>query len=258
MENVFDLSPGLCNPHARKGFLTWGKLMKKISSTFAIVLLFVTQTTFAQSAKSIKFDSNVEASLKTQMLADLNFMGSITSTHATPLHQQVFGKVDGSNYMKWLTSRVFSAGKDGCGNPNAVACVNPMYANKIWITTNYIKFSHPQIARLSVVYHEARHTETQHSNWSHATCPTPFLNDKGQDMRSIWTNALLQGEPACDITAFGSYGTQTILLKNIALNCANCNSKVKADADLYANDQLGRIVDAASKSAMKKDFQSRL
>ena len=75
-------------------------------------------------------------------------------------------------------------------------------------------------------------------------------------MRSIWTGALLAGEPACDTTAFGSYGTQTILLKNIALNCTNCSEKVKADADIFGQDQLGRIIDASSKAAMVKDFSN--
>jgi hypothetical protein len=82
----------------------------------------------------------------------------------------------------------------------------------------------------------------------------PFLDSDGKDMRSIWTGALLQGEPACDITPFGSYGSQTILLENISLNCTNCNSKVKSDAKLYGDDQLNRITDPASKTQMQTDF----
>ncbi len=73
-------------------------------------------------------------------------------------------------------------------------------------------------------------------------------------MHSIWTGALLEGKPACDITAFGSYGSATIFLKNIAKNCSNCSEKVKADADLYGNDQLGRITDPQSKKNMISDF----
>lgn len=205
----------------------------------------------------LRFDSDIEPALKAQMLNDLAFMKSVQSTSATPLHQKIFGKVDGASYMAWFNQRVFEVGKDDCGSPTAVACVISIYANKMWMTPNYTKFDQPQIARLSVVFHEARHTERQNGNWSHATCPTPFRNDQGQDVRSIWTGALLAGRPACDVTPLGSYGSQTILLKNIAMNCTSCNQKVKADADIFATDQLIRIIEPKSKTAMKSDFGMR-
>ncbi len=223
-----------------------------------IILLIIAQGLMScltsPSADALQFDPDVEPTLKQQMLNDLSFMNSITSQKSTALHRKIFGSVDGPSYQAWFAKRVFSVGKNLCGSSNAVACVIPSWANKMWITPNYTKFDHPQIARLSVIYHEARHTEEDNDNWPHATCPIPFLNESGQDMRSIWTGAALAGEPACDVTAFGSYGSQTILLKNIALNCTNCSDKVKADADLFAKDQLGRIIDAASKTAMKSDF----
>jgi hypothetical protein len=228
--------------------------MKKF---FSLGLVLGVLATSISAHAGLQFDTDVEASLKQQMLNDISFMSSIRSSKTTPLHQKIFGSVDGASYINWLETRVFKVGKNSCGSANAVACVIPIYRNKIWITPNYTKFDHPQIARLSVVYHEARHTEEANDNWGHATCPTPFRNEQGQDIRSIWTGALLEGEPACDITPFGSYGSQTILLKNIALNCSNCSEKVRADADLFANDQLIRVVDAASKSAMKKDFGMR-
>ena len=127
----------------------------------------------------------------------------------------------------------------------------------MWLTQNFIKFSHPQIARLMVVYHESRHSEVAHGNWAHDTCPTPFLDANGHDMKSIWTGASLAGEPACDSTQFGSYGSSTILLKNVAMYCTNCGDKVKMDADLYATDQLGRIDRPDVKQAMINDFHGQ-
>jgi hypothetical protein len=226
--------------------------MKIVSVLFFTITLFTTSTFAAK--KELAFDSNVPAALKAQMLEDLKFMGSINSQFATQLHQKIFGNVSGEAYLKFFNQRVFSVGVDDCGSPNAVACVMPMYGNKIWMTKNYTQFSHPQIARLSVVYHEARHTERDNGNWSHATCPTPFRNAQGQDIKSIWTGATLAGEPACDVTPFGSYGSQTILLRNIAMNCTSCSEKIKADSNLYALDQLQRIVDKNALAAMKKDF----
>jgi hypothetical protein len=228
--------------------------MKKLILVLSFVLVSFNLSQAAQGV-SVKFDSNVEPALKQQMLDDLNFMGTVQSSSETDLHRKIFGKVDGPTYSKWFSARVFSIGKNSCGSANAVACVIPyLDNNKMWVTKNYTQFNHPQIARISVIFHEARHTEKQNGNWSHATCPTPFLNEQGKPVVSIWTGAMLQGQPACDVTPFGSYGSQTILLKNIALKCSNCNAKVKADADLFSNDQLGRIIDAASKTAMKKDF----
>ncbi len=220
---------------------------------FGLVLTLTAQASFNRA--DLKFDSNVEAPLKQQMLDDLNFISNLQSTTTTPLHEKIFGKVEGAAYAKWFSERIFSIGKSSCGSPNAVACVMPFQdPNKMWVTKNYTQFDHPQVARISVTFHEARHSESQNGNWSHGKCPTPFLNAQGENMTSIWTGALLQGQAACDVTPFGSYGSQTILLKNIAMNCTNCNSKVKSDADLFATDQLGRIVNAAAKAQMLKDF----
>ncbi|MDE2290666.1 MAG: hypothetical protein KGL53_01180, partial [Elusimicrobia bacterium] len=202
------------------------------------------------------FDSDVPADIQKQMRADLDFIAGIQGDGATPLHQRIFGQVDGPTYKQWFLDRVTGIGMNGCGNGKAVACVIPwLDSSKMWITKNYIQFSHPQVARMMVVYHEARHTESQNGNWPHADCPTPFKDANGNDMRSIWTGALLEGEPACDTTPFGSYGSSTIMLKNIQKYCANCTEKVKMDAGLYADDQMGRIIDDGARRQMEEDFK---
>ena len=205
--------------------------------------------------KGFTFDSDVPADIQKQMLADLDFIKGIQGGSATPLHKKIFGAVDGAAYYAWFDSRVTGIGLDDCGSANAVACVIPFQdASKMWLTKNFIKFSHPQISRMMVVYHEARHTESQNGNWSHATCPDPFRDAQGKDMKSIWTGASLAGEPACDVTPLGSYGSSTIMLKNVQKFCSNCTDKVKMDAGLYADDQLGRIIDASAKKQMQQDF----
>lgn len=226
--------------------------MNRFIQHVAFLVLFMT----AHSYAALQFDPNVQPELKAQILDDFAFVQSIRSMNASPLHRQVFGEVDGTNYFNWFNKRVFNVGLDSCGSPSAVACVIVMYPNKIWMTQNYTRFSHPQIARLSVIYHEARHTEGENGNWSHANCPVPFKDSQGRDVRSIWTGTLLEGHPACDQTPFGSYGSATIFLKNVSKYCSNCSQKVKADADLYGTDQLDRIIDATSKKNMILDFAS--
>jgi hypothetical protein len=228
--------------------------MGKIFSRVAAVLLMVSMPV---AAFAYTFDNDVPANIKAQMLDDLNFVGTIQGSQASPLHQQIFGQVNGATYSQFFSSRVQSVGMNGCGDGNAVACVIPMEdSSKIWLTQNYIKFSHPQIARLMVVFHESRHTEDANNNWPHATCPTPFLDKDGSDMKSIWTGAALAGEPACDETPFGSYGSSMIMLKNISKFCTNCSDKVKMDAGIYADDQFKRLIGQDAISQVTQDLYS--
>lgn len=124
----------------------------------------------------------------------------------------------------------------------------------MWLTPNFVKFNMPQIARIMVIYHEARHTEAENGHWSHDYCPTPFLDENGQDIKGMYSGMKLEGEPACDSTYKGSYGSSTIMLKNIAKYCTNCSDKLKMDADIIVADQLNRIDVPSVKNAMKADF----
>jgi len=201
------------------------------------------------------FDSNVPQVTRDEVTQDLAFIGQIQGGTASGLHEQIFGDVNGAVYKKFFESRVTAVGLNDCGSAKAVACVIPFEdSSKIWLTPNYTKFSHPQVAKMMIVFHESRHTEDAHGNWGHATCPTPFLDKNGQDMKSIWTGATLAGEPACDVTPFGSYGSSMIMLKNISKFCTNCTDKVKMDAGMYADDQFGRITDADAIAQVKKDL----
>jgi len=221
-------------------------------------ILTILLIALSANAWALSYDSDVPADIQAQMKADLQFVNQIAGTAQTPFHAKIFGNLSGAKYQSFFETRVKAVGIDACGGGAAVACVQPMFApNKMWLTENFIKFSHPQIARLMVVYHEARHTERASGWWSHATCPTPFLDENGHNKVSIWTGASLAGEPACDKTAMGSYGSSTIMLKNVSKFCLNCSAKVKMDADLYATDQLGRISDAKVKQTMIADFNAK-
>lgn len=206
---------------------------------------------------ALSFDSDVPAPIKKQMQEDLLFMNGLKGTNSTPFHKQIFGDFDGSRYQSFFESHIHAVGVNACGGGNAVACVIPFFgSDKMWLTKNFINFSHPQIARMMVVYHEARHAEVDQGNWPHDTCPNPFLDENGKDMTSIWTGAKLAGQPACDSTPFGSYGSSTILLKNVSKFCTSCSEKVKMDANIYATDQLGRIDRDDVKKAMLADFNA--
>lgn len=203
---------------------------------------------------AVPVDSNVPDAVKNQLAQDLQFVATVQGSDASKLHQGIFGAIAGKNYFNFFVSRVKSIGLDSHMTGNAVAYVSPMMdSSKMWLTNNYIKFSHPQIARLMVVFHEARHTEDGNGNWHHATCPTPFELD-GKEVLSIWTGSSLAGEPACDATPLGSYGSSTIMLKNISKFCTSCTGKVKEDAGMYADDQFKRITNAKARQQMLEDL----
>lgn len=207
---------------------------------------FITQVNAVEL--DLKFDSNVSSSLKKQVGEDFDLMNSMGSFQQSPLHEEIFGKIDGSNYLQWFQSRVKFFGFSNCGGPSAVACVNGKYKNKIFVTSNYTGRSHPQIARLMTLYHEARHTEFENNMWPHAKCPSNF------PYRSIWTGKKLAGNHACDSTVYGSYASASVLLNNISKFCQNCSDKVKQDAKIYSDDQVKRVVDQAAVDRIKQDF----
>ena len=192
---------------------------------------------------------------------DLAFLGSIASdprlrrNPATPLHQKIFGTVAGPAYLNFFNSRVLRADSDACGGVTGViACTTPLMPTWMYFTSAYLTFSMPQIMRVSILLHEARHEEIPNRNWPHATCPTPFRDERGNDIVGFYSKDPLQGTQSCDSTPIGSYGTQLIFLANIAKSCTNCTDKVRADARFLLQDQLGRILGTANKNALRQDL----
>ncbi|MBS1958835.1 MAG: hypothetical protein JST80_05110 [Bdellovibrionales bacterium] len=225
--------------------------MDRICNVLAVaVALYLSPSVFAQ-VPNIQFDSDVSASLKTQVLADIDWISTVHGVRSTPLHQRIFGAIDGANYMQWLGSRVYYFGVDRCGGGNAVACVKSKYDNKMFVTNQYIRGNYPQVARLMTIYHEARHTEKQNGMWAHAKCPSNF------PYRSIWTGARLAGNRSCDGSELGSYASASILMDNISKFCENCTDKARADARLYADDQMKRVVGAVPIQRIQADFNVR-
>jgi hypothetical protein len=202
----------------------------------------------------LRFDPEVSSSLRSQINDDLKFMGSLQGSKSSTNHKNIFGAVSGKTYLKWFTDRVSEVGFSKCGSDISVACVLSTWDNKMWMTQNYVTYSQPQIARLAIIFHEARHTEKAERFWMHAVCPRPFLDENGKDIRSSITGALLAGEYACDVLYNGSYGSETILLYNVAQHCTNCTSKVKEDALIFGQAMMKRISNKNTQQFMKKDL----
>lgn len=216
-----------------------------------VLALFV----FTTAAHAFTFDNDVPLAVKNQMLQDLDFIKGIQGNGASPLHQKIYGQVNGAVYDHFFQSRVHSIGMSRCGSLTASACVMPdTDPSKMWLTESFTTLSIPQIARMMIVYHETRHTEVQNKFWPHAKCPPVFTDSDGTPMLGTWSKAPLADHPDCDSTPFGSYGSSSLMMKNIAKWCTNCTEKVKQDADFYADDQFKRIIDPKAKQDMKDDI----
>ncbi len=222
------------------------------------IITLLTAVLCVSQVWAVTFDADIPKDIQTQFESDLSLANQIQAKGQTPFHKEIFGEVSGASYKKFFETRIFSVGLDACGGGGAVAaCVQPFFdPNKMWLTPNFVKASMPQIARVMIIYHEARHTEGENGNWSHDTCPTPFLDEQGHDIVGLISGIKLEGHAACDSTYKGSYGSSTVMIKNIAKFCSNCSDKVKMDAELWASDQLNRIDKPAVKKAMMADFAS--
>lgn len=202
----------------------------------------------------LAFDKDLPADLQRQLLADLAFAGTLAGRNTSPLHNSIFGQMGGPSYTRFFGSRIKMVGLNDWGKTPVVACVIPaIEPSKMWLGDHYIKASHPQIARIMILFHESRHADPENENWRHVNCPDPFRDANGKDLLSSLTGVPLAGKRGCDVSALGSYGASVIMLKNIQRYCTNCTEKVRMDAGLYADDQLIRIVDANARNAIRDD-----
>lgn len=208
------------------------------------------------------FSSSMDPKLKAQVKGDLDLAASIKFSKTSALHQQIFGKQNA--YISWFSKKIKKISLGKCmGHETAVACVLPIFEpEKMQVTQRYLDMNAPQVARMSVMFHEAKHTEynprVNESDpdlrfWMHAKCPAPFLDEQNQERTSIWTGLPLSGVDGCDIVANGSYGTVVVMLRNISRYSTNTNEKLKADAEIYAADQQIRIIDAAAIEQLNND-----
>lgn len=214
--------------------------------------LFFNNFGFAQ-ANGPEFFSSVPDELKTKITTDLKLVQEVQGSDGTPLYRQIFGnKLDGQNLSRFFAERIFTFDMSDCGGGKGVAaCANS--AHTMWITQNYVTYDIPQIYRISLIFHESRHTEAEHQDWKHVNCPVPFRDSAGQDVKGIITGTIFAGLLACDDVAMGAYGLQAVLLKNIELFCTNCTEKMKLDGKIFGNDTIKRIMDPRSSEQLRND-----
>ncbi len=228
-------------------------LASMVGLMVAAIIMLSSAQAFAQT-----FSQSVPSEVKAKIQADMAFVQGIQSDNGaaaeTQIFQQIFGdKLNGPNLTNFFATRILNFDMSDCGGGGSVAaCASPRHT--MYITQNYVTFDIPQIYRISVIFHESRHTEAAHRGWPHAICPTPFKDAAGNDIKGIVSGSLMAGLDACDNTELGAYGLQAELLKNIEFACSNCTDKMKMDGQIFGDDTVKRIIGPAA-AVLKKDVR---
>ena len=229
------------------------KFVLSVSTSFLLASVFHGEIARAQPSFS-----NVPAPLQVQLQQDIDFVKDIKGTNGSSLYQGIFGEtsMSGKGLSDFFEKRITEFGMDSCGGgPGVAACVQPFLStHTMWITPMYATSNIPQIYRVSVIFHEARHTEVNKMFWHHANCPIPYLDANGHDIVGIISGTKMEGKNACDSVKRGAYGLQAVLLKNIAKACTNCGQKMMMDAELFGDDTLNRISDLKLRDEMIQDL----
>jgi hypothetical protein len=195
-------------------------------------------------ADEAQFAKNVPPALRQALKEDLAFVRTIESDgdQQSKRNQALYEGMSGKSYLDWFEDRIDTIGYAGDQGPLPFAFVDYRMPNELWLTDNVVKHSVPQAWRVGIMWHEARHSESENGNWSHINCPKNLLDREGKPLRSGGSGILLAGYPGCDDTADGAYGTSATMLGNIHAYCTSCTEKIRSDADLFFDDSVNRMV----------------
>lgn len=205
---------------------------------------------------TLDFDSEVPMRYRQQLIEDLNWVYSLNGNYTSPLHLDIFGTLNGSSYKSYFENYVKKVGLHDCDGGMSVACViGNEEEGKIFLTPAFMNRETTRLMRIFTLFHEARHLDQNVVQWPHDQCPTPFLDDSGQDIVGILNGDKLEGEWACDWSAYGSYGSTAVMMSNIARFCENCTEEEKRLAQSYADMLFYRVSDPESRNKLREDFQ---
>jgi hypothetical protein len=213
---------------------SWGKRFVYLAASGAMAP--------APADFGIHFDPKIPPELRALVNSDLSFVRSIRGSGASNLHRQVFGAVNGQDYISFFAARVKKLNVGDDCRTYVTSYVSGKDRAAMQICGGYLQEA--QIGRIDTIFHEARHAAPEAANgyWRHTACPTPFYAK------------YLEGMPACDASPVGSYGIARIMLKNIEKYCVNCTDKSRLDAALYSDDDIQRIIDKPSRRLLADDL----
>ncbi|MBC7369941.1 MAG: hypothetical protein H7326_00145 [Bdellovibrionaceae bacterium] len=224
---------------------------------FLVLPAFLSTAAFA----ALNFSSAVPAAVKQQMLKDIELTKTIEGDSTSKLYLNIFAtpKLQGEALNQFFEKRIANVDLNDCGGGAGVAaCVQTFISpNTMFLTQNFVTADLPQIYRVSILFHESRHTEVMNGGWSHVNCPTPYLDEQNRDIVGKISGIKMEGKPACDNVALGAYGLQAVMLKNIQNTCTTCSEKILMDSEIFGDDALMRISDTGVRKLMRSDLEKK-
>ena len=196
--------------------------------------------------------------VQTTLDRDGRFLHEMQTNGTYPMFQQKFGRpFTGAGVLEWVSERVarviYTDRPLTSGGPEAIAAnvssEGPEYRKNFLIGPSFFDESRfPQIARVSIFLHEARHSDgfddmaTENDSMPHERCPADFEAER------------MRGQYACDKNLDGSYAYQALFLREVMMHCSNCSRTVKRVAGEMFVDSLLRHYRAEDRMALMADL----
>lgn len=210
----------------------------------------------AAPREEISIRESVPAPVITSLQNTFALIRDLRGTASSRLHDGIFGAIDGQNYLRFVSERIEEIAYEPIPHSNTqVAFVRGAEPTVLYITSNTDASRVPLIYFLDVLVHEARHAEHGVLSYAHVSCPIPFVDFEGNEVRGIITGNPIAGRRACDTTADGPYGIVATLMKNIEHQCETCTEKVRMDAKLFGDDDARRVIDRSSYNELREDIR---
>jgi len=206
-------------------------------------------------ARALEWDEKMPGGLRQALEADLDFVKTIRGSEKTERHGRIYGSVDGGDYLKFFVDRIDTVGYAGDTREGVMAYVQIFDPHTMWVSSNVTKYQTPQTWRVSMLWHESRHSETENGGWGHVICPKTLRDIHGQPLKGRLSGTSLTGKAACDRVADGAYGATATMMGNISRYCENCGEKTKADAEIIFEDGISRLTADALRKELFDDVK---
>lgn len=202
--------------------------------------------------EDLQFAPNFPPALRREIMADLHFLDSIHGDESSRLHQEIFGvgPLDGHKYTQFLRTYIASFSFSTSDSPYQIQTDGN---RNLYIFASYLPFARAVsgFSRAVNFMHEAFHNS---GHFHHVKCPSPFLDERGNEIVTNVGHIPLSGLLACDEGYKSSYGIEIIIAKNVERYCKNCSEALRREASLYADDLMKRIVSPRAREALYQDL----
>lgn len=217
--------------------------MRILCLCFFILIQGFSVRGFGNFSNRLEFGQGFPKSFQLFLEESLEQVFSVKGVAASPLHHQMFGgPVNGEVYQKWFHSRVqkivlqkdecnYTAKIDSEGEPGVIyisSCVNlsPSEDQKMYWA--------------SVLFHEARHMESQNGFWKHEICV-----DEGSGLAAV-----------CDSSPLSPTALEKVLFDNLVRHCLNCSHEMKSQAlEIYESEDGWKKLKPKAQNILLEDRQ---